>query len=615
MIQLQLNVMNSPFNQEQTENLNRLLPTLSKEQRIWLSGFLAAQTNVGVATSGQPSVDTQQEFQAISEQQTREVTVLFGSETGNGQMLAEELVEKLTEQKFKTTSAALDDFKPKNLKKVEDLLIITATHGEGDPPDNAISFYEFLHSRKAPKLNNVRFSVLALGDQSYEFYCQTGKDFDKRLGELGGERLTERVDCDLDFDEPAAEWMNAVLAKLNETRDRDQAKLAQVSQEVNGDLSADQPAYSRTNPFMAEVLENLNLSGKGSEKETRHLELSLEGSNLAFEPGDSIGIFSKNDLQLVDQLIEQMQWNPEETVTVNKQGDIRSLREALVSNFEITLLTKPLIQKAADLFDNDQLKQLVEQEEKLKDYLDGRDVLDLVKDFPPAANITAEQFIQILRKMPARLYSVASSYKANPDEVHLTVGTVRYHSHGRERVGVCSGQIAERVKPGEALPIYVHRNPNFRFPTSADTPVIMIGPGTGVAPFRSFLEEREEAEVSGKTWLFFGDQHFLSDFLYQVDWQRWIESGVLNKMDVAFSRDTDQKIYVQHRMLEKSQELYTWLLDGAHVYVCGDEKHMAKDVHDTLRAILIKEGSMNEEQADQYLTDMRKERRYQRDVY
>ncbi|UJL47711.1 assimilatory sulfite reductase (NADPH) flavoprotein subunit [Virgibacillus sp. NKC19-16] len=615
---MQLQVMNSPFNQEQIDNLNRLLPTLTEAQKNWLSGYLAAPQTAGSPDSvvqNTPELETSS--QNVQQIASREVTVLFGSETSNGQTLAEEMLEKLEKRDIKVTLAALDDFKPKNLKKVQDLLIITATHGEGEPPDNAISFYEFLHGRKAPKLDDLRFSVLSLGDQSYEYFCQTGKDFDKRLEELGGERIYPRVDCDVDFDEPAAEWAEGVLDKLQVTQEvKPGSETARTGQVDTGSLKAEKSNFSRANPFNAEILENLDLNGSGSNKETRHLELSIEGSNLAFEPGDSLGIIPENDPVLVDKLIDEMNWDPEETVPVNKKGDTRALRDALLTNFEITRLIKPLVEQAAQLFRNDGLSELVRtgREEELKAYLVGRDLLDLIKDFPPR-EVPPSEFVQILRKIPARLYSITSSYKANPEEVHLTIGTVRYNAHGRNRLGVCSGQSAERAELGSLLPIYIQRNPNFKFPADANTPVIMIGPGTGVAPFRSFLEEREETGVDGKTWLFYGDQHFSTDFLYQVEWQKWLKEGVLSRMDVAFSRDLAEKVYVQHLMLEKSEELYQWLKEGANVYVCGDEKRMAKDVNHTLITILEQEGGMSYEEAEVYLKDMRQQKRYQRDIY
>jgi len=311
-----------------------------------------------------------------------------------------------------------------------------------------------------------------------------------------------------------------------------------------------------------------------------------------------------------------MGWNPEELVPVNKQGEQGTLRDALRQNYEITVLTKPLLEQAAQFTSHEGLRELLQpgREQELRSYLEERDLLDLAQDFSPW-QATAAQFVSILRKLPARLYSIASSYRANPDEVHLTIRTVRYNARGRERYGVCSVQCAERLEPGDTLPIYIHQNPNFKLPASPDTPLILIGPGTGVAPFRAFMEEREETGAEGKTWLFFGDRHFLTDFLYQVEWQRWLKEGVLTRMDVAFSRDTAEKVYVQHRMLEKSRDLYEWLQEGASVYVCGDEKHMAHDVHAALVAVLEREGGMSRDQAEAYLADMQQQKRYQRDVY
>ncbi|MDO7344797.1 assimilatory sulfite reductase (NADPH) flavoprotein subunit [Bacillus stercoris] len=605
---MQLQVMNSPFNQEQAELLNRLLPTLTESQKIWLSGYLSAQSVSAQETAGAPAAAVSVEAPAPAV--SKEVTVLYGSQTGNAQGLAENAGKQLEQSGFQVTVSSMSDFKPNQLKKVTNLLIVVSTHGEGDPPDNALSFHEFLHGRRAPKLENLRFSVLALGDSSYEFFCQTGKEFDQRLEELGGERISPRVDCDLDYDEPAAEWLEGVLKGLNEAGGGSAAPAPAAAAQTG------ESSYSRTNPFRAEVLENLNLNGRGSNKETRHVELSLEGSGLTYEPGDSLGVYPENDPELVELLLKEMNWDPEEIVTLNKQGDVRPLKEALISHYEITVLTKPLLEQAAQLTGSEELRELLApgNEENVKAYIEGRDLLDLVRDYGPFS-VSAQQFVSILRKMPARLYSIASSLSANPDEVHLTIGAVRYDAHGRERKGVCSILCAERLQPGDTLPVYVQHNQNFKLPKDPETPIIMVGPGTGVAPFRSFMQEREETGAEGKAWMFFGDQHFVTDFLYQTEWQNWLKDGVLTKMDVAFSRDTEEKVYVQHRMLEQSAELFEWLQEGAAVYICGDEKHMAHDVHNTLLEIIEKEGNMSREEAEAYLADMQQQKRYQRDVY
>jgi sulfite reductase (NADPH) flavoprotein alpha-component len=607
---LQLKVINSPFNEEQVGLLTNLLPTLSESQKVWLSGYLAASqfaSDLGSTEVQGKEPPAQSTGQTI----TKEVTILYGSQTGNAQGLAKKVEKTLEGKGFQVTVSSMSNFKPNNLKKVQNLLILVSTHGEGEPPDNALLFHEFLHGRRAPKLDGLHYSVLSLGDSSYEFFCQTGKEFDVRLEELGGNRLYPRIDCDLDYDEPADEWLEGVLGSLSEVEDGSAAfvQAAATAQEV-------ELAYSRTNPFKAEVLENINLNGRGSNKETRHLELLLEGSGLTFEPGDSIGIYPENNTDLVDILLEELMWDPEVLVMVNKQGDVCTFKEALSSYYEITVLTKPLLQKVKQLSENVDLQELLSigNEEKLKSYLEGRDLLDLVRDFGPWGK-SAQEFVSILRKIPARLYSIASSISANPDEVHLTIGAVRYDAHGRQRKGVCSTFCAERLQPGDTVSVYIQNNENFKLPKNQDTPIIMVGPGTGVAPFRSFMQEREELEAKGKSWLFFGDQHFVTDFLYQTEWQKWLKEGVLTKMDVAFSRDTDEKVYVQYRMLEHSKELYEWLQEGAVVYVCGDEKNMAHDVHNTLIEIIEKEGDMSREKAEDYLADIQQQKRYQRDVY
>ncbi|MFX3632848.1 MAG: assimilatory sulfite reductase (NADPH) flavoprotein subunit [Candidatus Pristimantibacillus sp.] len=620
---MQLQVTNSPFNQEQVELLNRLLPSLTETQQIWISGYLSALSRSALTGAEQHAAATAElgtvaTLSSVVSQPvgSREVTILFGSQTGNCQRLAGKLSRKLEEQGYQVSLAAMNTFKPNGLKKVENLLILASTHGEGDPPDNAISFHEFIYSKRAPQLESLWYSVLSLGDTSYEFFCKTGKDFDQRLEELGGQRLSPRVDCDLDYDEPAAEWFDNVISALNQ-RLNASATAATVSVSATGSgTMAEQSIYSRTNPFKAEVLANINLNGRGSDRETRHLELSLEGSNLQYEPGDCLGICPENHPELVNSLIEAMGWKADELVPINKKGEERTLLEALSQHYEITVLTKPLVEQIAQITSSAKLRELLStgHEQELKSYIAGRDLLDLVQELSPW-QISARDFVAILRKLPARLYSIASSFKANPDEVHLTIRAVRYESHGRDRYGVCSVQCAERLQPGDTLPIYIQHNPNFKLPVVSDTPVIMIGPGTGVAPFRAFLEEREELGAEGKTWLFYGDRHFVTDFLYQTDWQRMLKDGALTRLDVAFSRDTEEKVYVQNRLIEKSREIFQWLQEGAHVYICGDEKHMAHDVHAALISILESEGKMSHEEATAYLAEMQQQQRYQRDVY
>ncbi|AMG19115.1 assimilatory sulfite reductase (NADPH) flavoprotein subunit [Staphylococcus saprophyticus] len=609
---MNLSVSNSPFDQEQAAQLNQIFQTLTAEQQIWLTGYLTAQQGAVAQTTEAPQQVAEYVLNNESESQTnndRHITVVYGSETGNAQSLAEIFADRLVEHNYTVKLTAMDEIKQKEFKKVEDLFVITATHGEGDPPDNALTFHEFIHSRKAPKLENVRFSVLALGDESYEYFCQTGKDFDAKLLELGAERLTDRQDCDLDFDDLAEKWMNKNIEILNQSTGHGSTVTSTETVQ-----SAKEKRYSKSNPYKAEVLENINLNGRGSNKEVRHVELLLDNYGESFEPGDCVVVLPQNEPEIVTLLIETLGWDKDIEIPINDDGDTLPLEKALTEHFEITKLTKPLLQKAAELFGNTELLSQIDNAEWIQQYVDGRDVIDLLIEFP-TSELKPETFYKLLRKLPAREYSIASSYEATPDEVHITVGAVRYEAHERTRKGVCSVQLAERIQPGDTLPIYLKKNPNFKFPFDEETPVIMIGPGTGVAPFRAYMQEREELGLSGNTWLFFGEQYFTTDFLYQTEWQAWLKDETLAKLDLAFSRDTEEKIYVQHRIAQQSELFYQWLQDGAAIYVCGDEKHMAKDVHDTIRSVIEQEGDMSEADAEAYLTQMKQEKRYQRDVY
>ncbi|WP_018756029.1 assimilatory sulfite reductase (NADPH) flavoprotein subunit [Paenibacillus terrigena] len=619
---MQLQVTNSPFTSEQTELINKLLPTLTDVQISWLGGYLSAYRMVSANTVTVPltvndisAIPTVAPVSVVT-QVPREATILFGSQTGNAQRLAGRLAESLKAQGITVTLSAMNQYKTNQLKKVDYLFVLVSTHGEGDPPDNALTFHEYLHSKRAQKLDGIKFSVLALGDTSYEFFCKTGQDFDSRLAELGGERVTDRVDCDVDFEESAAGWIASVNRAVSSAATSTSSNVTTNAASASVEPNVVEPIYSRNNPYMAEVLENLDLNGRGSDRETRHVEISLEDSGLTYSPGDAVGVYPQNDPTLVDELISLLKWNPEEVVVTGKNGETSSVRDALLHYYEITVLTKPLLEKAVAFSDSDKLAVLVNpgNQEALRAYVKARDLLDLLRDFQPWT-IAPGDLSTLLRKLPPRLYSIASSLNAHPDEVHLTVRKVKYEAHDRERKGVTSGYIAERLVPGDKLPIFIQQNPNFKPPVNPDSPVIMIGPGTGVAPFRAFLEDREELGATGKSWLFYGDRHFVTDFLYQTDWQRMLKVGVLSKLDVAFSRDTEEKVYVQQRMLEHGEEVYNWLQDGAHVYVCGDEKYMAHDVQAALIEIIGQYGGKSPEVAAAYLSELQEQGRYQRDVY
>ena len=610
---MQLLVTNSPFSEEQLQHINALLPTLTETQIYWLSGYLAFYRSNNVQGALQAAAP-QGSVAAVAPvveavQLPKEATIIFGSQTGNAQRLAGRLADRLKAEGYDVTVSAMNKFKPNDLKKVVNLFVLVSTHGEGDPPDNAVSFYEFLHGKRAPELKHVKYSVLALGDTSYEFFCKTGQDFDARLKELGAEQLVERADCDVDYEETASGWINAIAEKLSSAQAAPAVQAA-VAPEAAAPASVE---YTRNKPFQAEVIESINLNGRGSDRETRHLELSLEGSGIVYEPGDAVGIVPHNDPGLVKELIEELGWKPSEQVTT-KDGATLSVEEALTKEYEITTLSKTLLEKFEPFAKNDKFKKLLGNAAELKAYVKGRDLLDLIQDYGPFTWQPSD-VVSVLRKIPARLYSIASSLAAHPDEVHLTIRKVQYDAHGRQRNGVCSVYVSERLEVGDHVSVFVQSNPNFKLPASHETPIIMIGPGTGVAPFRAFMEEREEAGASGKSWLFFGDRHYVTDFLYQTDWQRMLNEGALTNLEVAFSRDTEQKVYVQHRLLEHAAELYAWLEEGAHLYICGDEKHMAHDVHEALLQIIQEQRGVSAEAAAAYLSELQDAGRYQRDVY
>jgi sulfite reductase (NADPH) flavoprotein alpha-component len=604
---------NSPFSDQQAELLNRLLPTLTPVQMSWLGGYMSGVCGGPQAAAAGPSASPTAADGAAG---ALEVTLLYGSQTGNSMHLAKELAGRLQQRGLVVDLSCMSQYQTKSLRKAKHLLVVISTHGEGEPPDKAITFCEFLHGKRAPRLEGVGFSVLALGDITYKNYCKTGRDIDRRLEELGATRVYAQVDCDVDYDEPAQAWMEAVVAALGREQESAAARPASTASVAAATAlkpTLGTPAFGRTRPFQAEVLENLKLNGRGSDKQTHQLKLSLKDSGLSFEPGDSVGIYPENHADLVDKLIAEMGFQPDELVPAGKQS--RPLREALLKHYEITVLSRPLLQNAA-VFSHDGLQDLVGRgcDDEIRAYMFGRDLLDLVRDFS-LRGVPAQDFVSILRKMPPRLYSIASSCQANPDEVDLLIVALRYHAQNRDRFGTCSVYCADQVQEGDRLSVYVHDNPNFRMPPDPDAPMIMVGPGTGVAPFRAFLEQREESGARGKNWLFFGDRRFRTDFLCQTEWLRWRRTGLLTHMDVAFSRDIEQKVYVQHRMLNQGREIFDWLDQGAYFYVCGDEKHMAPDVHSALQTIVEREGGMDPAQAQAYLADLQQQNRYQRDVY
>ena len=583
----------APYTPSQRNTLDTLLSSFDSVQRAWLSGFLAS--------AGTPAVIPTTSVVA------GKLTVLYGTESGNSESLADRAVKDAKKRGFQAVMKNMADISPSDLAKMSNLLVIVSTWGDGEPPEAALSFYNELMASDIP-LSGIRFSVCALGDTSYEKFCQTGKDIDARLETLGATRVAVRVDCDVDYEEAFSGWLALSLTALAPSGGATVSALPAFS-------LAPAIEYGKKHPFPAEVLEVVHLNGERSSKETLHLELSMAGSGLSYEPGDTLADVPVNAPDMVQSILDASKLTGSESVDVKSVG-AKSLAEALREDYDITALSRNVLTKLSESTDSPSLKSLLAEDAKdrLKAFVSGREIIDAIHEFAPSG-LSAAALSGIFRKLPPRLYSIASSPLAHPDEVHLTVAAVRYQTHGRQRKGVCSTYLADLVKPGDITPIFVQPNKNFRLPQDGSAPVIMVGPGTGVAPFRAFVEHRAALGTTGKNWLFMGDQHYLYDFLYQLEWQEHLKNGTLNRLDVAFSRDQPEKIYVQHRMLDQAKDLFDWLEQGAHFYVCGDATRMAADVHETLITIVAEQAAISREAAESYVENLKKTKRYQRDVY
>lgn len=605
----------SALTTDQWTQVNQLATSLSHEQAIWISGYFAGlshRARAGATATEVAELAPPSQNGPAAASATRLLTVLFASETGNSKTLAKALVDKAASKGIQARLADMADYKTRGLKDEQDLLVITSTHGEGDAPQTAVGFFEFLESRKAPKLPQLRFAVLALGDSTYEKYCEAGKRIDRRLEELGARRLADRVDCDVDYEEAADAWMSTVVANLAPAAQAPVSSPAALEAATRSDAPPSK-VFDKKHPFQAAVIDNIVLTGRGSTKETRHIELSLADSGLTYQPGDALGVVPRNDPALVEAIFEKLALSADAPVTV-KQGTI-SLGEALSGTFEITALTPRFLDLWAEITGSDELQALraPDQKEARAAFQHNHHILDVIGRFP-APGIDAAQFITGLRPLQPRLYSIASSLAAAPDEAHLTVSTVRYTLHDVPRTGVASGYLAARSEADATVPVYIQSNDHFHLPDD-DVPILMIGAGTGVAPYRAFMQEREARGASGRSWLFFGERNFRSDFLYQVEWQELIKNSVLSRLDLAFSRDAAPKTYVQDRLRRQGRDVYAWLEEGAYLYVCGDSAHMAPDVHAALTDIVAEHGGLDRDEAGAYLSALQRDRRYRLDVY
>jgi sulfite reductase (NADPH) flavoprotein alpha-component len=604
-LQQNINPASSALDANQLSLLQQATSSFSSLQLAWASGYLAAKSEQGgnaqiaPVTSSAPAV-------------AKTLTILYASQTGNAKGVASKLAESAKAAGITVVLKNTADYKAKSIKNETHLLIVASTNGEGEAPDDAIEFHEFLLGKKAPKLPNLSYSVLALGDSSYEFFCQTGKDFDQRLQALGAKQVAPRIDCDVDYDSDSESWTLNIVETLKEELTQTDAPLAAV---VDLPTAGAESQYNKQNPYEAEFSLSQKITGRDSAKDVRHIEIDLGESGLTYQVGDALGVWFENDASLVADLIATLKLTGEEKVKLKVDGanQVFTLTDALTTELEITQTAPAFVEFWAKISGNKELTAIAADKNTAREYAGEHQIIDVVK--AAKTEIDPQFFVEALRKITPRLYSIASSQAEVEEEVHLTVGLVSFDADGESRSGGASGFLANRLEEGQKVRVFVEHNDNFRLPQSDDTPVIMVGPGTGVAPFRAFMQEREARDAGGDNWMFFGDQTFTQDFLYQVEWQNYLKSGLLTRMDVAFSRDQAEKVYVQDRLKEQAAEVFAWLERGAHLYICGDANRMAKDVHQTLLEIIAEQGQLSADQAEDYLKSLRSNKRYQKDVY
>lgn len=573
----------APFAEEEIDLLNCVVGAASPIQRAWLAGFLAGLDASGVTHLPQP---------AAPARPAEPLTIIYASESGNSEKLASDLAKAARKNGLKPAIIDMADLDLAALTSARRLVVIAATWGEGEPPGRAVRAYNELMGEGAPRLDGVEFGVLALGDTAYAEFCAIGKKIDERLAALGGKRVVDRVDCDLDFAEPAARWIGDAVKVL--TPPDAGGRVIEV------DFSGKPAAAPSTDIFEAEIIEHVDLNSSRSDKETVHLALAFEGRAPAYEPGDSLDLYPENDPAYVDDLL----------TVAGLTGDDK-LRSELIKSRDVTTLSLKTIETYAEKTGHHYVKAMI-AEGAAKEWIAGRQLIDLISIFPIA--LDADKLRTLTRPLAPRAYSIASSRREVGDEAHLLVSALRYESHGRERKGVASNYVAERLKRGGRVRVRLKPNRHFGLP-APDKDIIMVGPGTGVAPFRAFVQERRATEATGKSWLFFGDRTFTHDFLYQLDWQEALKDGALTRMDVAFSRDTSEKVYVQHKIWDRRAELVEWLDNGAYFYVCGDAKAMAKDVRTALVRAYADVKAFSADAAEQAVAALERERRYLQDVY
>ena len=588
------------------------LDQFSATQLAWLSGYCWARSQNGQAAAVGSAVTNISTAAAAPAAVARKITVLSASQTGNARRVAEQLLVQLQEAALDAQLVAAGDYKAKNIASEDILLIVASTQGEGEPAEEAVSLHKFLHGKKAPQLAQLSYAVLGLGDTSYPNYCQAGKDFDAALEKLGATRLAARVDCDLDFQAASEAWRTQVAGLVQELAAASAAPVAGSAPATSSTSVVAEQHYTKENPYSATLSVGQKITANDANKDVRHIEIDLADSGIHYAAGDALGVWFSNDEALVAEVLGLAGLSGDEKVSL-ANGQSLSIKEALTFHDELTQNTPQFIKGYAELSQNAALLQLVQDTTALQAAVDCTPIAGILHDYPHA--IGAEQLHGLLRPLTPRMYSIASAQAEVETEVHLTVGRVAFEHHGQAYTGGASGFLSDRVEEGGEIKVFVEPNKNFRLPESGDTPIIMIGAGTGVAPFRAFIQQRDNNGDAGLNWLVFGNQKFTDDFLYQAEWLQYRKNGLLNKVSTAWSRQGKEKVYVQHKLRENAADVWQWLQNGAHVYVCGDALKMAKDVEQALLDIIAEHGNMSLDDADEYLSELRENKRYQRDVY
>lgn len=589
-----------PLNSEQLNNLKNLENTCSNIQCAWLSGYFWKIANKKF------------DLLPIEKKEYNEdqiITIISASQTGNAKSLSERLYENLKKNNIKNRLIHAINYKFKKIKDEKILVLIISTQGEGEVPEEAISFYNFLMSKKAPKLDNLYYSIFGLGDTSYNLFCQAAKDFDNRFKELGAKSLLDRFDADIEYEDDYNNWSQKLLLSINKNAMNLKSSFAFLNKKNNSKVSDGN--YNKKNPATGIILQNQKITGRYSSKEIHHIEIDIHGLNINYIPGDALGIWYENDPDLIKKILKSL--SIDISNKVNFKNNITTIFKMLKSNFELTVNTKNIVKSYAHFSKSKFLKNIVSDEKKLNKYVFETPLVAMICDNP--SKISSQELISFLRPLKPRLYSISSSQAEINDEIHITVGVVKKNISGHVYLGGASGYLSQSLKSDDRVKIFIETNNNFRLPNNKDTSIIMISSGTGIAPFRAFMQQRDNDGSTGKNWIFFGNPNFTEDFLYQIEWQEYIKKGLLTKMSLAWSRDQKDKIYIQDQMRENAKEIWSWIENGAAIYVCGSASKMAKDVEIVLLDIISQNSGMNNEDSNEFLNDLRLNQRYKRDVY